>query len=97
MKNTRTSQVLEECRKTLGSKLSSSERARTVKLIDALEALITRQGAQVQKGRVMIRQFLIELGMTPSSRSRVLKNPEQTASMSPEGSKLLTFKQRKEF
>lgn len=50
--------------------------------ISKLRALESRYGSQIRQGRMSVRQYLVELGMTPSARSRV-KAPAQKPSIDP--------------
>lgn len=67
-------------------KLDGLELVEAIKQICNLQHILAKQTTQLRQGHMAMRQFLIEFGMTPSSRTRVKiqKAPERK-------SKLLAF------
>lgn len=71
----------------IARKLQGLELVEAIKKIVDLEYVISKQSTQLRQGHMAIRQYLVEFGQTPSSRTRVkiTKEPERK-------SKLLSFK-----
>lgn len=67
-------------------KLNGDSLVEAIKKIVDLQYVIAKQSTQLRQGHMAIRQYLVEFGQTPSSRTRVkiAKEPERK-------SKLLSF------
>jgi phage terminase small subunit len=77
---------LAEQLRRLTRKLNGTELVESIRKIVDLQYLIAKQSTQLRQGHMALRQYLVEFGQTPSSRTRVkiTKEPERK-------SKLLSF------
>lgn len=78
--------ALSEKLQKIARKLQGLELVEAITKIVDLQYIIAKQSTQLRQGHMAIRQYLVEFGQTPSSRTRVkiTKEPERT-------SKLLSF------
>lgn len=83
--NLRLRKLSEQLQK-IARKLQGLELVEAIKKIVDLQYIIAKQSTQLRQGHMAIRQYLVEFGQTPSSRTRVkiTKEPERK-------SKLLSF------
>lgn len=58
--------------------------ARAVKQILPLKKLELKYATQLRQGRMALRQYLVEFGMTPAARSRVKEVPSRTKAEPPD-------------
>jgi phage terminase small subunit len=71
------------------NKLDGQDLVEAMRQIAALESVHLRYVGQVRQGRMALRQYLVEFGMTPSARGRV-KMPESEGGQT--GGKLSLFR-----